>query len=350
MEIEVVSVARTDAWSHALRTAGASDFYHEAWYHALAEDRGEGRAELIVASHRGHTMALPLLFRTIDRERTSAFGPLEDATSSYGYPGPVGPGGDVETKVTIELELAIREHLRARGIVSVFSRLRPLLSSTMRTADAGEILTAGATTSIDLRPTEAEQWTNVRSGHRNGINRLRRMGFTCTSRGIEGLDTFVEMYEATMRRIDAASYYLFPRSHYEAMLDPARGKMELLVVADPDGTPCAVGLFSIRGTIAQYHLSGASLEHRKHAPTVLLIEHARHWAAQNGAQRLHLGGEVGGAKDSLYDFKSGFGTGRHDFQVLRWIARPEVYRDLDELRRIRLPEPPARYFPSYRAP
>lgn len=350
MEIDVVAASQTEAWSHALQAAGASDFYHEAWYHALAEDRGEGRAELVVASHRGHTMAIPLLFRAIDPDRYAGLGPLEDATSSYGYPGPIGPGGDVESKVVTELDAAIRDHLRTRGIVSVFSRLHPLLSSTVQAANASEIVTAGATTSIDLRPSEAEQWTNTRSGHRNGINRLRRLGFTCDSRGIDGLGVFVEMYEATMRRIDAGAYYYFPRSHYEAMLDPERGNMTLLVVSDQDGTPCAVGLFSIRGDIAQYHLSGTSLEHRKFAPTVLLLDHARRWAASQGALRLHLGGGVGGAQDSLYDFKSGFGTGRHDFCVWRWIARPEIYRDLDERRRVCLPEPPPRYFPSYRAP
>jgi hypothetical protein len=350
MDVTIVPVTEPRRWSSALQAAGPSDFYHEAWYHALAEERGEGRAELVVATTRGATMVLPLLFRTIDAERTGGIGSLEDATSSYGYPGPVGPGGDVETKTVVELDAAIREYLRSRGIVSVFSRLHPLLPSFTHRADPTEVVVAGATTSIDLSPVEAAQWSNIRSGHRNGILRLRRMGYTCTTHGVDALDVFVGLYEDTMRRIDAAPYYYFPRSHYEAMLDRERGDMSLMIVADQDGTPCAVGLFSRRGDIAQYHLSGTSLEHRKHAPTVLLLDHARRWAAEHGARRLHLGGGVGGAKDSLFDFKSGFGDGRHDFCVWRWIARPDVYGDLDRVRRIRLPEPPPRWFPSYRAP
>lgn len=350
MDVAIVSADQRTSWSNALQAAGPSDFYHEAWYHALAEERGEGRAELVVATHRGATMVLPLLVRTIDPERTGGIASLEDATSSYGYPGPVGPVGDVEAKTAVELDAAIREYLRARGIVSVFSRLHPLLPSFAHAADRTEIVTAGATTSIDLAPAEAKQWSNVRSGHRNGIHRLRRMGYCCTTHGVDALDVFVALYDDTMRRIDAAPYYYFPRAHYEAMLDPERGGMSLMVVADQDGTPCAVGLFSVRGDIAQYHLSGTSVEHRKLAPTVLLLDHARRWAAEHGARRLHLGGGVGGAKDSLFDFKSGFGDGRHDFCVWRWIARPEVYGDLDRVRRVRLPEPPPRFFPSYRAP
>jgi hypothetical protein len=81
-----------------------------------------------------------------------------------------------------------------------------------------------------------------------------------------------------------------------------------------------------------------------------MLDEARRWAAASGATRLHLGGGVGGAQDSLYDFKGGFGGGRHVFHLWNWIARPEVYGELDAMRRARTPDPSGAFFPSYRAP
>ena len=160
------------------------------------------------------------------------------------------------------------------------------------------------------------------------------------------LRNFTSIYEGTMRRLDAKPHYFFPRSHYEAFLDPARGAMALLVVVDPEGQPAAVGLFSVRCGIAQYHLSGATLEHRKSAPTLLLVDEARRWAMDQGATRLHLGGGVGGGRDSLFDFKSGFGDGRHTFEVWRWVLQPELYADLTAQRHVAAD---STFFPSYRA-
>jgi hypothetical protein len=74
------------------------------------------------------------------------------------------------------------------------------------------------------------------------------------------------------------------------------------------------------------------------------------WAKAQGATVLHLGGGVGGAQDSLFDFKSGFGTGRHVFRLWKRVLRPDVYRALDEARREIRGEPDPKFFPTYRAP
>ncbi len=349
-KLRIITTAEPNAWASALEAAGPHDFYHEAWYHSLAEERGEGRAELVVASADSHSAALPILLRNIEPEHRGAFGPLEDATSVYGYPGPVGPPLDTDPAVLDRLAGAIRGYLVERGAVSVFSRLHPVIEQAALLRNPSEVVEVGATASIDLRDSAEVQWSHIRAGHRNGINRLRRLGFTCEQRGPAAIDTFIELYETTMRRLEVSSYYFFPRSHYEAMLDPDRGNMELFVVTAPDGTPCATGLFSLRGEIAQYHLSGANPDYRAQAPTVLMLDGARQWAAACGASRLHLGGGVGGATDSLYDFKAGFGSGRHTFSVWNWIARPDIYGELDAMRRGRGPQPQTPYFPSYRAP
>ena|GEM_PF-4046155 len=47
---------------------------------------------------------------------------------------------------------------------------------------------------------------------------------------------------------------------------------------------------------------------------------------------MHLDNGVGGAKDSLYNFKVGCSWQTHDWLSLRLITEPEIYHQLVELR------------------
>ena len=69
---------------------------------------------------------------------------------------------------------------------------------------------------------------------------------------------------------------------------------------------------------------------------------------------MHIGSGVGGAKDSLFTFKSGFSRQRHQWFALRLITDVEKYHDLVELRAkyLRVESKQlltSNYFPAYRA-
>src|SRR5688500_6236451 len=141
MDLDVVTSAHPTAWTTALERAGWHDFYHEHWYHQLAEQRGEGRAELLVVAHGGRTFALPLLMRSIPGPQ------LQDATSVYGYAGPAGVFDGLDAESCTAITTAIRERLAAAGTVSLFSRLHPLRDAATLPAGAGKIVHAGTTVS-----------------------------------------------------------------------------------------------------------------------------------------------------------------------------------------------------------
>jgi Acetyltransferase (GNAT) domain len=343
IELDVITTANPTAWAAALERAGWHDFYHECWYHQLAEQRGEGRAELLVAAHGGRTVALPLLMRPIPNTQ------LQDATSVYGYAGPAGVFDGLDADACASITAAMRERLIACGTVCLFSRLHPLRDASALLAGAGTIVHAGTTVSIDLGLTPEQQWMGYRADNRNRIGRLRREGYVCRRHDSADIDAFVELYESTMRRVAAKAYYVFGREYYETLVDPQRGGLELWIVSDPEGKPAAAGLFSQRGDIVQYHLSGAADAYRKQAPTTLLLDEVRRSAVDRGASHLHLGGGLGGGEDSLFAFKAGFGGGRHAFRVWQWILDPRSYQAL-EARRVAREPAPGVFFPSYRAP
>lgn len=349
MELDVITTANPRAWTGALERSGWHDFYHECWYHQLAEQAGEGTGQLLVISHAGRTFTLPVLLRPIAGARGRTGAPLHDATSVYGYAGPTGVFDGVDDDAWAVMSAAIREHLVTTDTVSLFARLHPLRDQQSLFAGAGQIVDVGTTVSVDLTTPDAQQWREYRADNRNRISRLRREGYVCEARGPGDLETFIELYEATMRRVSAKAYYVFPRDYYAALVDRARGGLEIFVVTDGEGTPAAAGLFSFRGDVVQYHLSGAGEGYRKQAPTTLLLDTVRRVAIARGARHLHLGGGLGGAEDSLFAFKAGFGGGRHRFRVVQWILDPEAYRELAARRAGRGPAPVG-FFPGYRAP
>ena len=77
----------------------------------------------------------------------------------------------------------------------------------------------------------------------------------------------------------------------------------------------------------------------------------RYFLKDIGAKILHLGGGLGGADDSLYRFKLGFGTDVHPFYTLRVVHDRATY---DELNRSVVSgeheESDDAFFPPYRRP
>ena len=101
----------------------------------------------------------------------------------------------------------------------------------------------------------------------------------------------------------ATGFYYFPEEYWRALAN--RDWLVLFEALDHTGTRAALlGLAS--PPWLHYHL-GAS-ERTGGANNLLFLEAAR-WAQANDYERFHLGGGVGGADDSLLEFKLRFDPG-----------------------------------------
>ena len=86
-EITEILCPADSNWNAWLERA-PHDFYHRAAYYAFAERMGEGRAQLLVYGAEEQFLAWPYLLTAIDDSERM------DASSVYGYSGPVGVGLD----------------------------------------------------------------------------------------------------------------------------------------------------------------------------------------------------------------------------------------------------------------
>jgi hypothetical protein len=339
-------------WAGILAQSVQHDFHHLAGYHRLAEHRGEGTAGLFTYRAGGYVIALPLLLRPIDESDPAG---LQDATSVYGYGGPVASDDRIPDQVIRSFHVALRDELVRRRVVTVFSRLHPLISQRHLLSGLGEIRSIGPTVSIDLTLPLDGQWAGYSKKCRRIIRKAREEGVVCIDdREGKYRRDWTEIYQETMRRVGASPAYLFDDEYFDLMAAEL-GPVLHLFVALIDGKTAAAGLYTICDGIVQAHLGGLRSEYSRLSPVRLLDDTARRWAVDAGAWVFHLGGGVGGQEDSLFHYKAGFSDRRHEFATWRWIVDTAAYQELCE-RRERLEGPQgdgaadAFYFPAYRRP
>ncbi len=328
-------------WGSFLREV-SHDFYHLPSYAALGAAQEGGDAKALFVDDGWASLLLPLVIRTIPTSDR------RDATSPYGYPGPLTRGTDDPVFLSEALVAGIAA-LREAGLVTLFVRLHPMLNPSPPEG-VGELVVHGATVSIDLAVPSATRWAQMRHNHQRDITKALRNGYVArVDEGMERFGEFKRIYRATMARRSAASYYLFDDAYFDRLRDALGGRLHLCVV-EKDGVVAAAGLFIETDGIVQYHLGGTEEAAISAQPSKLLIHAACDWAEQRGNRSLHLGGGVGGATDSLLYFKAGFSPVRHPYRTLRVVLDEAEHRRLVAARDPGLnPDDLGGYFPAYRA-
>jgi hypothetical protein len=181
---------------------------------------------------------------------------------------------------------------------------------------------------------------------------LQRQGFTFEI-DAEGrhLHEFVKIYHDTMVRVQAEPQYFFSEEYIRGLRGVLGPGFVLAHVRDPAGAIVSSGIFTVCSGIVQFHLSGSRLGSDGSDASKFLLHGIRNWTRQCGLEKFHLGGGVGAKNDSLFQFKSGFASGRARFYTWRVVMDSDAYYDLCEQwerRYLETADPLEGYFPAYR--
>lgn len=355
--LRLIPPAQRQAWHDVLVRCGSYDVYHLPEYHLAVREVDQGEPLLLAYEHRQYVAALPILVRSVETVDGLSGTGCKDACSAYGYPGLLTncPPDDPEAPAFREgWQAAISQVLQNLRVVAVFVRQHPLFPTGWMWQNLAAIKPLGQTVVLDLQRPESEQLRSIRHGHRYDLRRGMERGITVVEdAGLERLQEFRCLYEATMHAVNAESYYFFPRSYYEALRYHLQGRIKLLF-AEWSGQPVAASMFFHCGKILQYHLSGGNptMGQERAMGSKLIIDTVRRWGSANGFRWLHLGGGLGARQDSLFQFKAGFSDLRCQYEVVNYIVQPELYAELVR-KRFGAPSAdscPTGWFPAYRQP
>jgi len=357
--ITVLSTQESREWKKILKQTQKFDFYHLPEYHHFHEQGNDGnRAYLFVYrnKNRDKIIALPLLIRYLNQvPGLEQFVDFRDATSVYGYSGPITSEEALKDEVFIQkFRYTLNEIMQSWGVVSVFSRLHPILQNYSITKGLGELTRLGQTVAIDLHLKPEKQWALYRTNHKRDIKKLKRLeAQVFIDEQLKYLRIFHKLYIETMERVNASPAYFFTLEYFQnlfAIQGVCQFYLFLCVLQDEI---ISGGIFSECNGIVQYHLGATSSKWLKFAPMKLVFDEVRLWAYKRQNRWFHLGGGVGAANDSLFRFKSGFSSNQFPFYVWQWIVDPEMYRSLVQARQAWHKSagntfPNSDFFPKYR--
>jgi len=285
----------------------------------------------------------PLIVREIGE------GPDLDAVSPYGYPGFAVvedvPLGGVRSSPRYARESANASvgdpgwldpaaiDFHRTGLVSAFIRHRldlvPLTGSTERNV----VQIHDPALKPKSRPSDRRQVRrNLEAGY--AVELIPGAETTAAQRA-----AFLDLYEQTMRRTDAAPHYFFGAAYFEEIFGAERTWLAL--ATDPEGAPAAASIACVSDGYLHYYLSGSADSHLGDSPmknvVARLVEHANELELP-----LNLGGGITPG-DALEEFKRGFANRTLAWRTSEVVCDPERYAALSQGREA------GTYFPAYRA-
>ncbi len=242
-----------------------------------------------------------------------------DIRSPYGYGGAISSSED--PSFLDRAWSAYKIWCEEQQVLAEFIRFHPLLQNWR--FYNGEVICDRDTVFIDL--SSHDLLSNCAPRTRTSIRKAIKNGLTVEwAKPEQSWQDFQSLYNSTMANVDAESFYFFPDTYHNLLLN--WDKASLVICKLSDGTVGAAAVFLNGSHIMEYHL-GASTQLGKTLGAMLLLMHTVSLQAQKlKCKFLYLGGGTNNKSDnSLLFFKSRFSNLRESFQIGKQVFYPDIY-------------------------
>jgi len=208
-----------------------------------------GRARAFNYTEGEFSFLLPLIVRQVPGSNG-----VFDATSPYGYPGPVSNAPLEEQGFWRRACASVAASLREQSLLTCFVRFNPLLEVPLEVLrEFGRVDRHGSTVAIDLTLSDDEVFAGYRNNHRRQIRRARERGLSVVMDDWRALRGFEHLYNETMRRVGAHPSYFFDSRYFERLCNALGDHIHLASVI-LDREMQGGGLFFESDGIVQFHL------------------------------------------------------------------------------------------------
>ncbi|TAI48563.1 lipid II:glycine glycyltransferase FemX [Flagellimonas allohymeniacidonis] len=344
MKSTLAPISTREEWNNALKKHEHYDFYHTFDYHRLSKQPDEN-AILLAYENQTSFIHLPLLIRSIPGEAN-----LFDATSVYGYPGPLCSSEDISREIVDDFIVHLKGFFEKNNIISVFSRLNPYIPNQEAILEKlGDIEVLGSIVNIDLTKDLDEQRTLFSKSTKRHLNKVRKLCTVKISKTKEDILKFKELYYENMDRVNADKSYYFSEDYFFNFIEsPELDTDVLFAELKETGEIISAAMMVKTNNIIQYHISGTLTDYLDITPVRLLIDTMRIKGTEEGYTYFNLGGGLGSQNDSLLMFKSSFSKDFKDFKVWKLIVNPKKYDELSQAKLKQDGTTETAFFPLYR--
>jgi hypothetical protein len=352
---QIISSEDKSKWCSIVEEFLSKDVYFFHEYCSLYKKLENGEPLLFLYKDKtGTTICYPFLKRNINSLPFISAKPLDkdyyDIISPYGYGGPLYDSVDADT--IIRFREAFNEYCNKENIISEFVRFHPILENHKYLSDLMYIKKISQTIYIDLNKNEKEIYMNYHNNHRRNIKKGEKheLEFKILKKeeAFFYIDDFLELYNETMDKLNATSYYYFSREYIEHILNELK-EHSFIGAVFFEGVMIAAALCMYCGKNLHYHLGCSKKEFLHLGTNAFQFHNIAIWGMKIGFNSFHLGGGYAGS-ESLFTFKKRFNPdGIIDYYIGNKIHNSFVYNLLiEEWESYYSQILDSNYFPAYR--
>jgi serine/alanine adding enzyme len=310
-ESEATLEVEGSAWDELVAAAGCTDVYYLRGYLEASAVARSGRCAYLYLRDEGGAVVFPCIVR-------EQLEPRSRDVTTVAYGGPLGLG---VTPPIAKFSTLYEKWCADQGIVTTFVRFHPLFANHRY---APSFLRRTPTEGSVAWPLERDLLGEMHRHHRRLIRKAEAAGVEVSvTVGPAQLDGFAALYEQTMRRLGAASFYFFPELYWERLTHFLGDEIVLFEALVEGSVVASVVCFATRPWL-HYHLGATSDDARRLGASHLLLYASARFGQEQGYEQFHLGSGVGAGGGSLLEFKrrfasaplleQWFGKGVHDVE------------------------------------
>lgn len=343
MKFDVIGFENKEEWSKIVQNG---EVYYQWQYVDAFYKIGDGIPKLAYAELNGEYVYNVFFLRNVAKDlklENDNFNNIYDIVTPYGY------GGVTCTSINQKLLdfyfNNFSKYCENNNIISEFVRLCPFSENYVNYNNYYNLIQFSKTVSMKLENPE-QIWNDLESRCRNTIRKAKKNNLVVKNGfNKKMLDEFIKIYNDTMSRDTANSYYFFNEEFFQSILENLKEFAKIYTVYLED-KPISSSIIMFNGKSAHYHLSGTLSEYMKYGANNLGLYEIALDLCKNGYKQFHLGGGYGGDSSPLLKFKKSFNKfGELDFYIAKKIWNEKKYKDICDLVGISENE---KFFPAYR--
>lgn len=248
-----------------------------------------------------------------------------DAQSFYGYGGIITSAEPTDAQ-RVQFEDAVDMWMQEHGVIAEFVRAHPLIHRWPLHARRATFVQVR--TNVYAQLPHALLQLEVGATRRN-VAKARRSGIRVERwSAAKGTTVFAHLYAQTAARLGMDGFYHFPERYFSGCAQWL-GERAWYLVALANGVPIAALMILEWNRALIYHLGASDARYWDLRPNDLLFATLLEYAEQHGYTLVSFGGgTTNNPEDTLYRYKSKFGTNHVPVFIGKRVHNRTVYDQL----------------------